>query len=185
MLRCTRYVRNSLWKADMLQTRKEWARRRNPKLDKRARPLELLPGATLGTSLKLGFFILGLAAIIAWANNRAYDKLRTEKVNVKGALQHQRETKKILQSDEAAEAKFLTTRERIEQMMERLKEETNDWDTSKIQNVSIARPPEGLTVENLRETTMGFQSLEKGRGRVSALDEQLQKQREALEKQDD
>eukprot|EP01064_Diplonema_japonicum_P024371 TRINITY_DN34932_c0_g1_i1.p1 TRINITY_DN34932_c0_g1~~TRINITY_DN34932_c0_g1_i1.p1 ORF type:complete len:170 (+),score=39.01 TRINITY_DN34932_c0_g1_i1:22-510(+) len=145
----------SLWKREMLQQRNNWALQRNPKLDKFAGPLEVAPGITWRSVMKFNLFLMGLAGIISYANNRAYQKVYSERrANV---TQHNKQTKDLLK--EGAEDKVqLTTRDRLNAMLDQVQKDTGDWNPDKLVNIPIQRPEEGLTVDNLRESAIGFEA---------------------------
>eukprot|EP01061_Rhynchopus_euleeides_P017460 TRINITY_DN29018_c0_g1_i1.p1 TRINITY_DN29018_c0_g1~~TRINITY_DN29018_c0_g1_i1.p1 ORF type:complete len:179 (+),score=70.17 TRINITY_DN29018_c0_g1_i1:34-537(+) len=161
-----------LWKVYMLQERKEWAKKRNPRLDKKMGPLEVVPGITWRSVFKYNFFLMGLAGLIAFANERAYQKVRQDRGYSGSTLKATRETKQMLKegADEAIE---LTPREKLEAAHKKISDETDNWNHRRIKNVAIPRPEEGLTVDNLRETAMGSAPL-----KDTITESQLQKIRE-------
>ena len=140
-----------LWRKDLIAERKIWAAKRNPKLDRKQGPLEVMQGITWRSVFKYNFLLMGLAGIIAFANDRAYQKVRAANKYVGSTHKNTKETRAMLE-DGAEEEVHLTPREKTALMLERVKEQTNDFDTANITNVSIGRPREGLTLENLRET---------------------------------
>ncbi|KAJ9461308.1 hypothetical protein DIPPA_31633 [Diplonema papillatum] len=145
----------SLWRAEMIESRRRWAKARDPRLDRKAGPLEVAPGIPLRSVLKFSGFIIVLSGIIAWANNRAYQKLYSEKKYSGSVFQSTAETKRMLR-DGAADKVHLTPREEMAALLERVRRETNDWDESRLSNTAVDRPVEGLTAENLREAGMGM-----------------------------
>ena len=140
----------SVWKAGLLQERKAFARRRDPRLDKFAGPLELERGITWRSIFKYNFALLGLAGIIAFANERAYNKVRINSGSSAAPARHARDTKRLL-ADGAEESVEVKSKETLSELHDRVRRETNDWDPTKLRNVAIARPKEGLTMDNLRD----------------------------------
>eukprot|EP01062_Namystynia_karyoxenos_P056062 TRINITY_DN47017_c0_g1_i1.p1 TRINITY_DN47017_c0_g1~~TRINITY_DN47017_c0_g1_i1.p1 ORF type:complete len:198 (+),score=68.05 TRINITY_DN47017_c0_g1_i1:87-596(+) len=140
----------SLWKTSQLGLRTQWARSMDPRLDKRAGPLEVEKGITWRSVLKYNAWLLSLAGVIAWANGRAYEAHWQQSKGTANPYEVAEHTKQQLR-DGAEDKVKLNSRELMREMYRKVQEETDNWNPDKFAYKKIDRPPE-LTLDNLRES---------------------------------
>eukprot|EP01065_Artemidia_motanka_P004599 TRINITY_DN12183_c0_g1_i1.p1 TRINITY_DN12183_c0_g1~~TRINITY_DN12183_c0_g1_i1.p1 ORF type:complete len:182 (+),score=63.18 TRINITY_DN12183_c0_g1_i1:76-546(+) len=149
----------SLWKANQLAMRTQWRVSIDKRLDRRQGPLELTKGVTVRSLFKYSGFLVALAAVIAWGNNRAYQEhwsqMKATALPGDAAALTQKQLRKVEEDD--SRKVQLTTRQHMEKLLQEVSEMTDDWNPDKLNYVKITRPPE-LTLDNLREAGMGLRA---------------------------
>eukprot|EP01060_Flectonema_neradi_P010324 TRINITY_DN17416_c0_g1_i1.p1 TRINITY_DN17416_c0_g1~~TRINITY_DN17416_c0_g1_i1.p1 ORF type:complete len:167 (+),score=19.84 TRINITY_DN17416_c0_g1_i1:35-502(+) len=144
----------SLIKRSQVQARNKWAAERNPLLDRKVGPAEIMPGLTWRSVLKFSGFIIGMSYIIGYANKKAY--LKHEEAKRGTTMKHTQATKQILKTPDDTELAPSNFRHELISMKGKGK---MDYEMKK-----IPRPDDGLTIENLRETSMGWKPANKSSG---------------------
>ena len=151
----------SLYKQAQIMRRRDWAFARNPKLDRKTGPAELVPGLTWRSVWKFNAVLIGMAYIIGHANKKAYDKTNESKRGT--TVQHTQETKRLLREEDQTDLSKSEFRQQEQQSKQNI---INMKGQGKMEYEmkKIPRPDEGLTIDNLRETSMGWKPSNKSSG---------------------